>query len=264
MAAKTSSSSSPLSQTAVPGGDHKEGSVEPAKQPYVLTHAVLHSTRLGRPMRGSTVHLSQYHILPRSAHAVISQASLSVLHALDGGRYRQTHFGKICLQHIQYSQRLFHYTMRFPWPLRTPHCYPSSGYQRSRYALEDLIYMHYSRETWRLHGSYHSTAHFQTPTMKLVGRQLWQQHKMDISVLCLYRPRTAQLGTSLRGAAVESRGNYGQTPLVMASRHGQPDIVRLLIETGAAVDSHNNDDWTPLAIASQNGHPNTHPRQGMC
>ena len=45
-----------------------------------------------------------------------------------------------------------------------------------------------------------------------------------------------------------------ETPLFVASRKGQVDCVRLLIDDGADVNKARTDNgWTPLYVASQNG-----------
>lgn len=44
-----------------------------------------------------------------------------------------------------------------------------------------------------------------------------------------------------------------QTPLHIASRLGNTDIVSLLIQHGAAVDAATKDQYTPLHIAAKEG-----------
>jgi ankyrin repeat protein len=56
-----------------------------------------------------------------------------------------------------------------------------------------------------------------------------------------------------RGADVTAQNRDGQTPLHLASRMGQVDVVRMLIERGADPDSPEQDGETPLHLAFQSG-----------
>ncbi|CAI7620936.1 unnamed protein product [Penicillium pancosmium] len=57
-----------------------------------------------------------------------------------------------------------------------------------------------------------------------------------------------------RGAEIESRDGFGETPLAIASRLGHEGMVRLLLEKGAQVDKKTFTDLTPLIIAAWMGH----------
>ena len=46
----------------------------------------------------------------------------------------------------------------------------------------------------------------------------------------------------------------GETPLWTASRNGDVDLVRLLIDVEALINQADEDGATPLSVASQNGH----------
>jgi ankyrin repeat protein len=48
--------------------------------------------------------------------------------------------------------------------------------------------------------------------------------------------------------------NYGRTPLHVASRDGQTDIVEILLKIGADVNKTGNNGRTPLYVASSRGH----------
>ena len=45
----------------------------------------------------------------------------------------------------------------------------------------------------------------------------------------------------------------GMSPLHLAAWSGKVEVARLLVETGAEVDSCSNDGETPLILASQHG-----------
>jgi ankyrin repeat protein len=56
------------------------------------------------------------------------------------------------------------------------------------------------------------------------------------------------------GADVNLAAADGATPLLIASRNGHTEIVKLLLESGADVNLAVADGATPLIIASRNGY----------
>jgi hypothetical protein len=56
------------------------------------------------------------------------------------------------------------------------------------------------------------------------------------------------------GADVMAQNKDGGTPLHLASKCGQAEIVRMLIARGADVNAQNKDELTPFCLASQGGH----------
>jgi len=58
---------------------------------------------------------------------------------------------------------------------------------------------------------------------------------------------------SMKGIEVESRDNFGNTPLIVASASGNVEIVEILLKHGAKIEGRNNSDASPLYIACQNG-----------
>ena len=56
-----------------------------------------------------------------------------------------------------------------------------------------------------------------------------------------------------RGVDVTAQNNDGWAPLHLALVYGEVEVARMLIERGADVTAQNNDGWTPLHLASQRG-----------
>lgn len=61
--------------------------------------------------------------------------------------------------------------------------------------------------------------------------------------------RGIQFGVPPQGA-FEVVDDIGDTPLHVASRHGQARSIRILVDAGADVNATNRDDFTPLALAA--------------
>jgi hypothetical protein len=57
-----------------------------------------------------------------------------------------------------------------------------------------------------------------------------------------------------RGASVNEKDRYGQTPLHYACSNGHTATAVALIERGASVNEKDRDGWTPLHRACSNGH----------
>ena len=57
-----------------------------------------------------------------------------------------------------------------------------------------------------------------------------------------------------RGADINSLGRSINSPLMAAASEGKADVVRLLIERGAKVDLRDREGWTALILASRYGH----------
>ena len=57
-----------------------------------------------------------------------------------------------------------------------------------------------------------------------------------------------------KGAELESKDNYGQTPLLWATRNGHMAVVRLLLARGTKLESKNNSDRMLLLWAARKGH----------
>lgn len=57
-----------------------------------------------------------------------------------------------------------------------------------------------------------------------------------------------------RGAGVNDRNHWGETPLITAAEWGRVSCVQFLISKGADVHEANNDGHTPLSCAARRGH----------
>lgn len=55
-------------------------------------------------------------------------------------------------------------------------------------------------------------------------------------------------------ADVHTRGENGQTPLLLAAKWSHQEIVRLLLGNGADIESSDNNGFTALLLASKCGH----------
>lgn len=56
-----------------------------------------------------------------------------------------------------------------------------------------------------------------------------------------------------KGADMEAKDSSGNTPLLLASRNEQPDVIKSLFESGANPKAINNNDETAISIASWTG-----------
>ena len=57
-----------------------------------------------------------------------------------------------------------------------------------------------------------------------------------------------------KGADIESKDDYGRTPLSWAAEGGHKAVVKLLLEKGADMESKDDYGQTPLSWAAEGGH----------
>ncbi|KAK6506061.1 hypothetical protein TWF506_010985 [Arthrobotrys conoides] len=58
----------------------------------------------------------------------------------------------------------------------------------------------------------------------------------------------------LSDGGLDVQDSHQQTPILLASRYGNEDVVKLLLERGADVESGDKFGWNPLLWAAKNGH----------
>lgn len=86
--------------------------------------------------------------------------------------------------------------------------------------------------------------------------------QLEKKVLDSMFPKLCQQGDAIElvqlyldnGANVNNRGEYGNTPLMLASVNNHLEIVKILIDNDADLDLQNNYQTTPLWAASMHGH----------
>lgn len=69
---------------------------------------------------------------------------------------------------------------------------------------------------------------------------------------CSFLPPSSSI-SSLQGANADVETVRGETPLHLAARANQTDVVRVLLRHGAKVDAKAREHQTPLHIASRLG-----------
>jgi hypothetical protein len=67
----------------------------------------------------------------------------------------------------------------------------------------------------------------------------------------------AELLLESRGADIEVRDSYGQTPLCLAASSGHEATVKLLLEARADIEAKDSSGRTPLSLAASSGHEAT-------
>ena len=214
-------------------------------------------------------HISQYHILPDSAHTILAQASLSVLLALDqrvdkermknfpfaiyAARYWVDHaqFDNVCSRIKVAMERLFDptqpYFSAWVWIYDIDHRFreimfgarPSPPgtvplYYATLCGFRDLVehlIVTYPQDI-NVWGGQHAT-----PLHAAIAKG-----NADVVVLLLEH-----------GADVAAVNRLEYTPLYDASRRGRLDLMSLLLDHHASVNTHNKYKWTPLYMASFEG-----------
>ena len=212
--------------------------------------------------------LSGYHIVPRSAHTILAQASLSVLlqldndidsdsiknfplssyaaqHWVDHGQFEGVSSAiQVAMEHLfdsdkpHFANWIWIYDMDNPWrgempatperPTATPLYY--AVHCGFPWLIEHLIASYPGDVDAR--GGYYGS-----PLLAAFIKE-------DISVA---------MSLLQRGANVNILDEKGKSPLHRVAEGGRIDIAELLLKHGADVGSRNEEGWTPLYAASRAG-----------
>ena len=188
----------------------------------------------------NTKHLSQYHILPHSAHTILAQASLGVLLALDDKVNKE----------MMKNYRFAIYAARY-WVEHARFGDVSMGVNDAMKRLFDPTKPHFAAWVWIYDIDFPSreimfTAHPTTPeTVPLYYATLCGLRNI-IEHLIITCPRD-----------INARGGLHWTPLHAAVVQGNVDITMLLVEKGADVNALSYRRRSPLHEASMRGRNET-------
>ena len=182
--------------------------------------------------------LSQYHILPRSAHTVLAQASLSVLLALDDQVDKETmknfpfaiYAARYWVDHAQFDN--------------------VCSTRNVRVAMEQLFDSarpHFSAWVWiyDIDQRFREIMFYARPTPP-------KAVPLYYAALCCFRDLIQHL-IIIYPRDVNAWGGFYGTPLHAAVAKGNIDIMILLLEHGADVAAVNGEGYTALQRASERG-----------
>jgi ankyrin repeat protein len=187
-------------------------------------------------LANSGKHLSQYHILPNSAHTILAEASLSVLLALD------EEVDKEKMKNFPFAI----YAARY-W---VDHAQFGNVYSRIKVAMERLFdpgKPHFSAWVW-----IYDIDHKFRDIMFEARPPLPRAVPLYYAALCGFRDLVEHLIVTYP-LDVNARGGFYATPLHAAVKKGNTDVVMLLLEHGADV-AVDRQGLTPLYEASRGGH----------
>jgi ankyrin repeat protein len=179
-------------------------------------------------------HISQYHILPHSAHTILAQASLSVLLALDD---------KVDKEKMK-NFPLANYTARY-WVDHAQFDNVCSSIKVAMEQLFDPVKPHFSAWVWIYDIDYRFReimfdAHPTPP----------EAAPLYYAALCGFRDLVEHLIVTYSGD-INTRGGYHATPLRAAIVKGNVEVMKLLLEHGADVDAVGREGFTLLYEASR-------------
>jgi uncharacterized protein YcgI (DUF1989 family) len=180
-------------------------------------------------------HLSQYHILPHSAHTILAQASLSVLLALDEKVDKDsmknfllaTYAARYWVDHAQFEN-------------------VSSRIKDAMARLFDAAKPHFATWVW--------IYDIDDPFREMIAARPTPPEAVPLyyAALCGFRDLVEHLiNTCPRD--VNARGGYHCTPLHVAIAKRNIDVMKLLLAHGADVTPLGNQRRTPLHEASRRG-----------
>jgi ankyrin repeat protein len=180
--------------------------------------------------------ISEYHVVSHSAHTVLTQASLSVLLALDDQVNKDS----------MKNYPLAVYAARY-WVDHAQVNNISSGVKDAMERLFNPGEPHFATWVW-IHDIDYSfretmfTEHPSSPTAT----------PLYYATLCGFRDLVEHLIIT-RPGDINARGGCHDTPLQAAVIKGYVDIIRLLLEHGADMATLNDEDFGPLHEASRRG-----------
>ena len=180
--------------------------------------------------------LSQYHILPHSAHAALAKASLSVLLALDNQADKDT----------MKNFPLAIYAARY-WIDHAQRHGVSSRIKDGMERLFDPEKPHFATWIW-----IHDIDHPFRGMMFSARPSPPEGTPLYYATLCGFRDLAEHLIT-VYPRDINARGGCHATPLHAAVVKGNVDIVALLLEHGADMCTWNWDNWSPLDEAARRG-----------
>ena len=185
----------------------------------------------------NVAHVSHFHILPKSAHALLARACLSVLFRLDCSideimiqnfplaGYAAKHW----IDHARYEDVALDIQDEMDWL-----------FDRNKPYLSVWIWLHDVDDGWR---GYDRSPHPTQPN----------QVPLYYSALCGFHDLSKRLLGTHPGD-VNARGGYYRTPLHGALYKGYLSIVLLLLGRGADPEARDHNDQTALHTASSHGY----------
>jgi hypothetical protein len=181
--------------------------------------------------------LSRFHILSDSAHMTLTEASLSVLLALDGtvDRDSMTNFPLASYAAQYWVDHVWHHDI-------------SSRIQDAMRCLFDPDKPHFAIWVWL-----HDVDRSFLGTMFTARPSPPEASPLYYASLLGF-PSLVEHLLIIHPVDINSRGGCYSTPLHAAIVKGNIDILRLLLRHGADVATLNNDGQSPLHEASQRGH----------
>jgi ankyrin repeat protein len=193
----------------------------------------LTSERLATADKG----LSYYHILPETAHMVLSRASLAVLLQLDDKIDKET------IRHFPLAQ----YAARY-WVDHAQFSNVSTLIQDMMEPLFDQAKAHYAAWIWLFDMDHH----WVEPMSDIHPKQP-EAVPLYYASLCGFRDLVDHLIVA-HPHDVNAMGGFRATPLHAASANGHLQVVQLLLTKNANANSCDDNGGTPLHTASRYGH----------
>jgi ankyrin repeat protein len=218
-------------------------------------------------------HVSRFHVLPRSAHALLARACLSVLLHLDDGVDRDnirnfplaSYAAQYWVEHAQFedvSSDIRH-EMECLFDRNRPYFAAWLQLYNIDNSSKWLMVTFDQARLWAVPLYFVALCGFRDIAEHLVDvdpQDVNARGGMHVTSLHAALDR-GHLSIAMllveRGADLESRDSRSMTPLHIASYRGYAEVVSLLVDRGADLNAE-EDNWkTPLYLASEHGRPTT-------